>query len=251
MLTEERKAMISERLRRDGRIVAKALAQELGLSEDTIRRDLREMASDGLLARVHGGALPLAPALPDLKARMQRATAEKQRLGQCAAALIKAGQTIFIDGGSTHVELVRALPRSLALTVVTHSPTIATELEQHPAAEIILIGGKIYRHSMVAVGAVASAQIATIRPDIFFLGATAVHPRYGFSTGDFEEAAIKRQIAAQSAETWVLATAEKLDRASPVTIMPLEAATGVVVDGRMAGDHVEMLAGAGLAIERA
>ena len=128
MLTEERKAMISERLRRDGRIVAKALAQELGLSEDTIRRDLREMASDGLLARVHGGALPLAPALPDLKARMQRATAEKQRLGQCAAALIKAGQTIFIDGGSTHVELVRTLPRSLAVTIVTHSPTIAAEL---------------------------------------------------------------------------------------------------------------------------
>ena len=246
MLTSERKALIADRLRRDGRLVAKGFAEELGFSEDTIRRDLREMASEGLLARVHGGALPVQPALPDFAARKTVASEEKKRLGQLAATLIEKGQTVFLDGGTTNAEIARALPRDFAFTVVTHSPTIAAELEHHPTADVILIGGRIDKHSMVAVGSIASAAIATMRPDVFFLGATAVHSRHGFTTGDFEEAAIKRQIAAQSACTYVAVTAEKLERASPVTIMPLEAATGIIVSGRAVAEQLEAMGSAGL-----
>lgn len=246
MLTSERKALISDRLRRDGRLIAKVFAEELGLSEDTIRRDLREMAAEGLLARVHGGALPLQPALPDFATRKEVASDEKRRLGQLAATLVRAGETVFLDGGTTNAEIARALPRDFAFTVVTHSPTIAAELEHHPSAEVILVGGRIYKHSMVAVGSIASSAIATFRPDIFFLGATAVHSRHGFTTGDFEEAAVKRQIAAQSARTYVALTAEKLERASPVTIMPLEAATGIIVSGRAVAEQLEALGSAGL-----
>jgi DeoR/GlpR family transcriptional regulator of sugar metabolism len=244
MLTSERKALISDRLRRDGRLVAKAFAEELELSEDTIRRDLREMAAEGLLARVHGGALPVQPALPDFAARKQVASDEKRRLGQLAASLVRPGETVFLDGGTTNAEIARALPRDVTFTVITHSPTIAAELEHHPTAEVILVGGRIYKHSMVAVGSIASTAIATFRPDIFFLGATAAHPRHGFTTGDFEEAAIKRQIAAQAARTYVALTAEKLERASPVTIMPLEAATGVIVSGRAVAEQLEAMGSA-------
>jgi DeoR/GlpR family transcriptional regulator of sugar metabolism len=249
MLTSERRALILERIRTDGRLVAKSFAGELGLSEDTVRRDLRDMASDGLLARVHGGALPIQPDLPDFSARRRFASDDKARLGARAAALVRPGQTIFLDGGTTNAEIARALPRTMPLTIVTHSPTIAGELEQHEAAEVLLIGGRLYRHSMVAVGAVAAAAIALLRPDIFFLGVTAIHARHGFSTGDFEEAAIKRQIAAQSGETWVLATPDKLDAASPVTIMPLEAATGVILPQAVASAHADMLGRAGVRIE--
>jgi DeoR/GlpR family transcriptional regulator of sugar metabolism len=246
MLTSERRALILERINRDGRLVAKNFAEELDLSEDTIRRDLRDMATEGLLARVHGGALPLAPALPDFAARKSVASEEKRRLGRLGASLVRAGETLFLDGGTTNAELARALPRDIAFTVVTHSPTIAAELEHHPSAEVILIGGRIYKHSMVAVGAVASAAIASIRPDIFFLGVTAAHSRHGFSTGDYEEAAIKRQIAGQSARTYVALTADKLERVSPVTIMPLEAATGVLVSGAVVAEHLDMLGAAGI-----
>lgn len=246
MLTSERKALILDRLRRDGRLVAKSFAEELDLSEDTIRRDLREMAAEGLLARVHGGALPVQPALPDFAARKAVASDEKKRLGQMAAGLVEPGQIVFLDGGTTNAEIARALPRDFGFTVVTHSPTIAAELEHHPTAEVILIGGRIYKHSMVAVGAIASAAIATIRPDIFFLGATAVHSRHGFTTGDFEEAAIKRQIAAQSARTYVALTVDKLERASPVSIMPLEAATGVIVSGHPVAEALEAIGSAGI-----
>ena len=251
MLTSERKALILDRIRKDGRLVAKTFADELALSEDTVRRDLREMAGDGLLTRVHGGALPIQPDLPDFSARRGVASAEKQKLGARAAAMIRPGQIVFLDGGTTNAEIARALPRTFPFTIVTHSPTISGELEHHPTAEVVLIGGRLYKHSMVAVGSIASAAIAAIRPDMFFLGVTAIHPRHGFSTGDFEEAAIKRQIAVQARETWVLATLEKLDAASPVTIMPLEAATGVIAPEGIGREQAEMLEGAGLRMERA
>lgn len=229
MLTSQRKSLLLDMLRREGQVVAKRAAEEFSLSEDTIRRDLREMAAEGLLRRVHGGAMPISPDLPDLSARRAVSSGVKQRLGRAAADMVKPGQTIFLDGGTSTAEIARALPRDFAFTVVTHSPTIAAELEHHPTAEVILIGGRLYKHSMVATGAAAMAQIALMRPDIFFLGVTAVHPARGLSTGDFEEAAIKRHIAACSAETITLVTAEKLDAASPHVIMPVSALSGMIV----------------------
>ncbi|MDE1997238.1 MAG: DeoR/GlpR transcriptional regulator, partial [Rhizobiaceae bacterium] len=225
----QRKALILDRLRRDGQLIAKVLADELGLSEDTIRRDLREMSAEKLLKRVHGGALPLSPDLPDFSTRQAISSDTKRRLGSYAARMLKPGQIVFLDGGTTNAEIARQLPKDLAVTVVTHSPTIAGELEHHPTAEVILIGGKLYKHSMVATGTAAMAAIASIRADIFFLGVTAIHPARGFSTGDFEEAAIKRHIAQCSAETYVLATPDKLDGASPYQILPIRNVSGLIV----------------------
>ncbi len=234
MLTSQRKALIAERLNRDGEIVAKTLAAELDLSEDTIRRDLREMASEGLLKRVHGGALPLSPPLPDFATRQSLATDEKSALGARAAAMVTPGQVIFFDGGTTTAALARALPRSFPFTVVTHSPTIACELERHPTAEVVLIGGRLYKHSMVTMGAMALETIRGLKADIYFMGVTAAHPTHGLTTGDMEEAATKRTIAENAAATWVLLTQEKLDLASPWKIMPLATATGLIVPAALA-----------------
>ncbi|OJF92425.1 DeoR/GlpR family DNA-binding transcription regulator [Pararhizobium antarcticum] len=228
MLTSQRRALITARLASDGQLVAKALADELDLSEDTIRRDLRDMAAEGLLQRVHGGALPLQPPLPDFPARQTMAGTAKRDLGKMAAGLIRPGQLVFLDGGTTNAEIARALPRNLAVTIATHSPTIAAELVRH-AADVILIGGRLYKHSMVATGATTLAAIEAMRPDIFFMGVTALHPAHGLSTGDFEEAAIKRAIAAQAAETFVCATNEKFGATSPHRIMPVERLAGLIV----------------------
>lgn len=232
MLTTQRRALIAARLNRDGEIVAKRLADELQLSEDTIRRDLREMAAEGLLKRVHGGALPLVPTLPDFAARQQIADDVKRRLGRKAAGLVATGQTIFLDGGTSNAEIARALPREMRLTVVTHSPTIAAELERHDA-EVILIGGRLYKHSMVATGAAAVAAIAAVRVDIFFLGVTAIHPVHGLSTGDYEEAAVKRAILSRAAETFVVATIEKFGATSPHHVANAEEIAGLIVPEEM------------------
>ena len=248
MLTTERKRLILETLRREGRLVAKAFASDLALSEDTIRKDLREMAAEGLLARVHGGALPLSSPLPDFASRTGLAHAEKRALGRAAAALVEPGCTVFFDGGTTNAELIRALPETIVFTAITHSPTIAAEFERLKNVEVNLIGGRLYRHSMVAVGTAAAQAIGLVRPDLFFMGATAANAAAGFSTGDAEEASIKRLIARQSRGVWVLLTAEKIGLQSPFSIMALGEATGVVVDASVPEADVAMFREAGASV---
>jgi DeoR/GlpR family transcriptional regulator of sugar metabolism len=248
MLTSQRQSIILDLLRREGQVIAKHVAEEFNLSEDTIRRDLREMAAQGLLKRVHGGALPLSPELPGFTARVSVASDEKQALGAYAAGMIRPGQTIFLDGGTTTAEIVRHLPRDFTFTIVTHSPTIAGELEHHPTAEVILIGGRLYKHSMVATGASAIVAISLVRPDIFFLGVTAVHPAHGLSTGDFEEATIKRHITQCSVETYVMLTQEKLDAVSPCHVVSLSAISGLIVPASVPEERLKPYRNAGAAV---
>ena len=229
MLTTQRKKAILDALARDGQVLAGELSVEFGVSEDTIRRDLRELASEGLLQRVHGGALPVSPALAPFERRRDIESAAKQRIARQAAAMIVPGQTAIIDGGTTSALLVKALPADLRATIVTHSPSVATALAEHPSVEVILIGGRLYKHSIVAVGAAAIEGISRIHADWYFMG-SGVHPTAGLSTGDFEEAAIKRALAARAAETVVLASSSKLNAASPFVIGEITLAQTIVVE---------------------
>ena len=229
MLTSQRKQYLMDVLRRDGRIVATAMSAELNVSEDTVRRDLRELAREGLLQRVHGGALPASPALADFATRHGIASDDKAAIGRAAAALVQPGQVVFVDGGTTCARLVRALPRGLRATVVTHAPSIAMELMDHPDIDVVMLGGRLFRHSAVGVGAATLEAIGRIRADIYFMGVTSVHPEHGLSTGDHEEAGIKRALCHAAAETVVLASSEKLATASPYRIVGLDAVSGLVV----------------------
>jgi DeoR/GlpR family transcriptional regulator of sugar metabolism len=230
MLTKQRKQLILSRLKQDGQIVAATLSTELGLSEDTIRRDLRALAAEGHLQRVHGGALPASAALGDFAARTQVEPAGKQAIARAAAALVRPGQVVFLDGGTSCEQLALQLPATLTATVVTHSPTIALALVPHPRIEVVLIGGRLFKHSVVAVGAAALESIRRIHADTYFMGVTGVHPQTGLTTGDLEEAHIKRALMTQSAETWVLASSEKLNAASNCVIAPCTEATGLIVE---------------------
>jgi DeoR/GlpR family transcriptional regulator of sugar metabolism len=230
VLTSQRKQLILEALRRDGQVVAKTLSAEFDVSEDTIRRDLRELAAEGQLQRVHGGALPASPAAVDLAGRERIESASKAAIGRAAAGMIAPGQIAFVDGGTTAVQLARHLPRELRATIVTHSPSIAVELAGHAQLEVVMIGGRLFRHSMVNVGAAAIEALSHIRADLYFMGVTGVHPQAGLSTGDIEEAYVKRALAEHAAETVVLASAEKLNAASAYRIADVSAASTIVVE---------------------
>lgn len=229
MLTQERKMYLLQILQQKGKIEAKAVAAELGLSDDTIRRDLRELASEGELQRVHGGALPKAPAEADLQTRESIASESKQEIGKTAAGLIEPDQVVIIDGGTTALQLIKHLPKNQKNTIVTHSPSIAVALAPYTSVTAIMIGGTLFRHSMVNVGAAAVAAMSHIRADTFFMGVTGVDLKAGLSTGDLEEAHIKKALSQRAADTIIMASSEKLEVASPYVVMPLDNASGIVL----------------------
>lgn len=251
MLTIQRKKLILARLAADGEIVARDLAAELGTSEDTIRRDLRELAQAGKLQRVHGGALPASPAMGDLSARERVSPRDKAELGRAGAAMIRPGQVVILDGGTTAIQVARHLAPDLRATLVTHSPNVAVEAAAHPHVDIIVLGGRLFRHSMVNVGASVIDAASRLRADLYFMGVTGVHPEAGLSTGDAEEAAVKRALHERAAETVVLASAEKLMAASPFLVAPLDAASLVVVPAKTPDRLLRALRAGGVKVRRA
>ncbi|WP_268800411.1 DeoR/GlpR family DNA-binding transcription regulator [Pseudomonas huanghezhanensis] len=229
MLTQQRKHFLTERLEQDGQLLAKPLSVELGVSEDTIRRDLREMAKAGLLTRVHGGALPASLAMGDLTQRQTIEPRQKEAIGRMAAQMVQPGHVVILDGGTTCAQVARHLPLTLQATVVTHCPAIAVALSGHVKIEVIMLGGRLYRHSMVGTGAATLEAISRVRADLYFMGVCSVHPTAGLTTGDYEEAVIKRALCHAAAQTMVLASAEKIETASPYVVVTLAEVTGLVV----------------------
>ncbi len=229
MLTSQRKQLLLDRLRQDGQIVAKTFSEELGISEDTVRRDLRELATEGRLQRVHGGALPASAAVGNLQAREQLAPQDKRALGRAGAALVLPGQVVILDGGTTALQVVQHLQRDLRATVVTHSPAVAVALAGHLQIEVLVLGGRLFRHSMVNVGAGVVEAAAQLRADLYLMGVTGVHAEAGLTTGDFEEAAVKRALHRRASETVVLASLDKLGAASPFSVAPLCELAALVV----------------------
>ena len=230
MLPAQRRDVLLAQLSEDGRIVVKELAPRLGVTEDSLRRDLRELASAGLCQRVYGGALPVSPATADYATRQDVALQSKRNVAARAAGLITSGSTVILDGGTTTLEVARRLPVELEATVVTHSPTVAAALVEHPSVEIFLIGGRIFKHSAVASGAAAVEAAAAVNADLFLLGVTGIHPEAGLTTGDSDEAAMKRALARRAADTYVLGSTEKIGTASRFAVLPLEEVAGLVTD---------------------
>ncbi|KQY47620.1 DeoR/GlpR family DNA-binding transcription regulator [Cellulomonas sp. Root137] len=250
MLAAQRKELLLDRLHADGRLVAKDLAIELDTSEDTIRRDLRELAAAGLCHRVYGGAIPVAPAAASYAHRQQLATSSKQRVAAACLQLIEPGSTLILDGGTTALEVARVLPRDPELTVITHSPTIAVALVDHPA-EVFVLGGRLFKHSVVTSGAATAEAAALVSADLFLLGVTGVRPDTGLTTGDADEAAMKRTLSRRASQTWVMASEEKIGAASPFPVLGLDEVTGIVSDADHAHPVLTELESAGVRVLRA
>jgi len=248
MLAAERRDHLLGLLAREGKIVAKEVAAELGISEDSVRRDLRDLAADGLCQRVYGGALPASPAVVDYASRQAVAPDGKRKVAAVAAGLLRPGGALILDGGTTALAVADALPPDLACTVITHSPTVAAALLGHREAEIFLLGGRVFKHSAVACGPAAVEAAQNVSADLCLLGVTGVHPEAGLTTGDAEEAAMKRALAARAADTYVLASSEKIGTASRYRVLPWEKITGLITDADPRDPVVEQLTARGIEI---
>ncbi|ERE01865.1 MULTISPECIES: DeoR/GlpR family DNA-binding transcription regulator [Chromobacteriaceae] len=212
---------IREQLRLHGRVSAGELAAVLGVSEDSIRRDLRELAADGACQRVYGGAIALTPNRHGFLQRRHENTERKARLAAAAVRLLKPGQFVFLDGGTTNLEIARALPEQLPLMVATNSIPIAAALFGQKQLSVLVLGGSLNHQSGDALGTTATRMLDTMRPDICFLGTCSVDGELGVGTVMADEAAFKRHLVEQCGHTVLAVTNEKLDTASPFIVAPL------------------------------
>ena len=232
MLSAERKRLILESIGTDGRVVAAELSQRFDVSEDTIRRDLRELAAEGLVHRVHGGALPLpkAPVVESYAARAEQAPLAKAAIAKAAAALIHSGQVIAIDGGTTPLQVAQQFSLSLRATVITHSLPVLTALASHTGIELIAVGGRFMGETLVSVGPAAVDTYRSIRPDVCILGVAGVDVEAGLTALNQPEAHVKRAMAEHAGQVVAVAAAEKLRTAGPFHVLPVERLTHLVTD---------------------
>jgi DeoR/GlpR family transcriptional regulator of sugar metabolism len=191
---------------------------------------LRELDEAGALRRVHGGALPRRGDTDPLPVRARRAPEAKASIARRAAQIVSNGDVVILDGGTTTLELARALPNNLAATVVTNSLPIALTLADHPGIEPIVIGGSVRGRSLVTVGAAAVTGLEGVRADVLFLGVCGLHPEIGVTVEDAEEREGKRAMIAGAAEVVGLADHDKLGTALPFVVTPLTAVTKLVTD---------------------
>jgi DeoR/GlpR family transcriptional regulator of sugar metabolism len=251
MLAAERRQLIVELLRRDGHVVAAELCGSLGVSHDTVRRDLQDLADAGLLQRVHGGALPPVTVRPSFAARQRDAPAAKRALARAAAGLIRAGQVIILDAGTTNERLAVELPHELEATVFTNAPSVAIALAAHPCIEVHMLAGRLDKAALAAVGSATVAAVRHLRADVCFLGICSVHAELGISGDDNEEAYLKRAMIDSAADVVGLVTADKLGTSSPFVIAPLSELTHLIVDRAVADGAIAPYAAAGVTVIRA
>ncbi len=231
-LPQERQRQILERLRAQGRVVAAELAAEFAVSEDSIRRDLRDLAARGLCKRVYGGAL-LATHETPLAERRGEQVERKRALAERAASLVAHKQILFIDVGSTNLALAAALPDRHELTVVTNAPDIALAVLGRPGFEVICVGGRIHPRIGGAIGLLALRQIQGIRADLCFPGVCAADAATWLWTYDTEEVELKRAMIEASGETVLIATHDKLLRAATHHTAPASSISHLVTDKRL------------------
>lgn len=251
MLPQERQHEILQRLRSRGRVVATELAAEFAASEDSIRRDLRELAARGLCKRVYGGARSLSAAVAPLKQRRGEHAGRKLALARKAVSLVREGQVLLIDAGSTNAAIAAALPERMGLTVITNAPDIALALFDREGFEILLLGGRIDPRIGGAVGAQTLQELHRVRADLCFPGACAIDAGSGLWGFDSEESLQKRAMIEASGETVVVATSDKLGTAATHRIARIAEVRHLVVEHAVGRPTRAAFSARGVSVHRA
>ena len=253
MTRAERLAALLELLVSDGKIDVETSAEHFAVSAATIRRDLDYLAGQQLLSRTHGGAVPNTTSY-DLPLRYKAIShgEAKARIAQRAVEMLWPGCTVSLNGGTTTVEVARAIPGAAALqhgvTVVTNALNIATELTVRPSIKIMVCGGVARPQSYELVGAMASETLSQLTPDICFLGATGLDPVAGITTYDEAEAAINRVMVQQAKRTVVVIDSSKLGTVGFSRICHVHEVSAVLTDSAADPGMVSTLRSAGVEV---
>jgi DeoR/GlpR family transcriptional regulator of sugar metabolism len=211
------------------------LTAHLGVSSETVRRDLKVLERQGKLVRVHGGATSVATvagAEPSYVDRAGLAVEGKRAIGRRAAALVRPGMTLMIDVGTTALEVARALPEDFHGFVATCSLLAAAELAGRPGVEVVVSGGRVRGGDLAVSSSMTADFFRDLRPDIAFLGSGGVDAAAGLTDFHFDEVATRRVVLAQSAAAYVLADASKHGRVAAHRVCGLGDFTALITDKR-------------------
>jgi DeoR/GlpR family transcriptional regulator of sugar metabolism len=229
-LPDERRRRILEAIERDGKVFAADLATAYTTSEDTIRRDLRELDRAGLLRRVHGGAVRAAKAELPFRERVTADPKRKAAIAATACQLVKANEVVLIDAGSTNLRIACALPDGHAAAIVTNSPEIAVAIGSLRRTEVVLLGGTMHPGSGWVGGARTLRQIEELRPDLCLLGVCSVDAQDGICASSAEEAALKQSMARVSTRVAAAILRERMVSRGAFRVVPLSAVDHLVVE---------------------
>ncbi len=222
MLKKERQAYILHQVNLHNKVLSSSLCTEINVSEDTIRRDLQELAVEGKVIKVHGGALSHSFNDVYYPTNGVYSLNEKKVIAQKAIALIHNGMFVLTSGGTTILELARCLPPQLKATFISGSIPAILEYMHHPNIEVILIGDKISKNSKITVGSEAIAKIRQVKADICFLGTNAIDAVHGITDNDWEVVQLKKAMIESSKKVVCLAIAEKMNTTQPIHVCGLD-----------------------------
>lgn len=221
MLKKERQAYILHQVNLHNRVLSSMLSSEIHVSEDTIRRDLYELADEGKLIKVHGGALSHSFNHVHFPTNGVYSQQQKRKIAQKAIQLISNGMFVLTSGGTTIIEMARSLPPQLKATFVSGSIPAILEYMNHPNIEVILVGDRVSKNSKITVGLEAVAKIKQLKADICFLGMNAIDIEHGITENDWEVVQLKRSMVESSRKVVCLAIAEKINSYQPIQICEL------------------------------
>ncbi len=247
-----RQAAILSTLRARGQVKAVQIAEELGVTHETIRKDILALEAHGMLKRVHGGALPLESISfePDVGSRTAMA-AEKQRIAVAAAAYLPQTGAVLIDAGSTTAALAANLPHGTSLVAITNALPIALALTTNPQMTVHMLGGRIRKATMASVDAWALRDLEEVRADVAFVGTNAFSLDHGLSTPDAAEATVKRAMIEAARLTVLLADHTKFGREAVFKYADLDMIDVLITDdGLTATDAKSLEVDAGVEVVR-
>ena len=247
-LVAERHSWLLERLFEDRRVSTNDAAAELGVSVDTVRRDLRNLHDRGLLRRVHGGALPVARLPQSFAGRSADPGPARPALAAAIVERFRSGQVVGLDAGSTSVEIASLIPPTLNITIVTNNPAVAVALTDHRAVSVILVGGPVDLTWMAIVGAEAVDGWRNYRLDLGVVGVCGFDLAVGATTNSAAEVATKRALIESSAHTIVAVQADKFATAAPFVVASATAFETIVVEAKADAQALQQCRDAGVEV---
>jgi len=221
MVKEERLQLILNQLTKDNKVRLDELSNLLKVSEDTVRRDIKELDNHGLLKAVRGGAIIHSPIPAHYRDREKYNQPHKKTVANKALQFLKDGQVVFFDGGTSVVAVAAALPKELKITVVTNSFPVVNVLEDHPNAEVIFAGGRLHKTAFTTTGQETIEMFKNVRADICILGICSLHHSMGITSSIYEDAQINKIMIDHAAKTIALSTLEKINTAESFYICPV------------------------------